>query len=301
MSQSSVIRIGSRGSKLALWQANYVQRELEKLGHKVSLTIIKTQGDQIQHLSFDKMEGKGFFTKEIESALLRNEIDLAVHSHKDLETTNPEGLSIGAVSSRAALHDLLVINKKAFQAEEILTLKQNAIVGTSSARRKTQLKHFRQDVTIKDLRGNVPTRLDKLRNGDYDAIILAAAGVERLEIDMYDFEVFHFDPKSFVPAPAQGVLGYQIRKEDIKLKEIIQPLHDSEVSTCIEAERYVMRNMDGGCQMPLGVYCYQENNLYKMHAAHAQDSNSLPEYFVLENDCPTTLAQNMLKAIQKLS
>ncbi|MFN5634617.1 MAG: hydroxymethylbilane synthase, partial [Flavobacteriia bacterium] len=249
------IRIGSRGSDLALWQANHVRKQLENLGCSVEITIIKTQGDAIQHLSFDKLEGKGFFTKEIEHALLSNQVDLAVHSHKDLETTPPEELVIACVSEREDPSDLLLIAKSALDATQHWGLKNGAIVGTSSARRKSQVMRFREDVEIRDLRGNVPTRIQKLRDGGYDAILLAKAGVDRLQIDLSEFHVHVLDPEEFVPAPAQGVLALQIRKSDQALFEILQKMNHPEVQKRIAVERKVLNLMDGGCQLPLGVYC----------------------------------------------
>jgi hydroxymethylbilane synthase len=248
------IRIGSRGSDLALWQANHVKRQLQDLGHNVSIKIIVTQGDAIQNLSFDKMEGKGFFTKEIEKELLDNSIDLAVHSHKDLETNPPEGLLIGAVSERENPADLLLIQKSSVDKNLKFFLKENPIVGTSSARRKAQMLQFRPDVQLKDLRGNVPTRIDKLRQGQYDAILLAKAGVDRLKINLSEFEAFEMDPTEYVPAPAQGVLALQIRESDTELKEILLPLHHLDVYQDIAIERGVLNKMEGGCQLPLGVY-----------------------------------------------
>ena len=180
------IRIGTRGSDLALWQANFVKGELEKLACTVEIKIIKTQGDLVQDLSFDKLEGKGFFTKEIEEALIANEIDLAVHSHKDLETSSPEGLMIAAVSDRENPAELLLIRKEAYAPNETWELKKKAVIGSSSARRKSQVLALRPDLQLKDLRGNVPTRIDKLRKGEYDAILLAKAGVNRLGLDLGD-------------------------------------------------------------------------------------------------------------------
>jgi len=179
--------IGSRGSDLALWQAHFVQAELKKLGCEVELNIIKTQGDKIQHLSFDKLEGKGFFTKEIEDALLSGSIDLAVHSHKDLETTPPAELQIACVSERANPADILLINKNAVDSSQKWLLKENAIVGTSSARRKSQVLKYRGDVQINDLRGNVPTRIQKLRDGNYDAILLAKSRCRSFRIRFIRF------------------------------------------------------------------------------------------------------------------
>lgn len=272
------IRIGSRGSDLALWQAHHVKRQLEELGCSVIITIIKTQGDIIQHLSFDKLEGKGFFTKEIEQALLEKSIDLAVHSHKDLETNPPEGLIIGCVSEREDPADLLVIAKSAFDAANKWDLKENAIVGTSSARRKSQVVRFREDVEIKDLRGNVPTRIQKLREGQYDAILLAKAGVDRLEIDLSEFHVFAMDPTEFVPAPAQGVLALQIREEDQALHTILQNLNHPEVQKRIAVERKVLNLMQGGCQLPLGVYCDENETVYVSHATNWEDGSDWYEY-----------------------
>lgn len=264
------IIIGSRGSDLALWQANFVKSELEKINCSVEIKIIKTQGDNIQHLSFDKLEGKGFFTKEIEDALLKKEIDLAVHSHKDLETTPPENLTIACVSDRANPADTLLINKNAVDTTQKWSLKQNAIVGTSSARRKSQFLTHRPDVTINDLRGNVPTRIGKLRDLNYDAILLAKAGLDRLELNLDEFHVEVLDPTEFVPAPAQGVLGLQIRNEDIELFEILQKINFPEVKKRIELERKILNLLDGGCQLPLGVYCSPNNDLY---VSYAKSSN----------------------------
>lgn len=256
--QKKTIRIGTRGSRLALWQAAFTQSKLLELGVDAELTIIKTRGDQIQHLGFDKMEGKGFFTKEIEEALLRGDVDMAVHSMKDLPTTQPEGLVITAVSYRANPADWLVARRDCVDVMQDFKIKADAVVGTSSARRKAQIRHFRPDVTLKDIRGNVPTRLEKLRQGDFDAILLAAAGLNRLEMDLSDFEVIQLNPKEFVPAPAQGVLAFQTNKNDFAIRKILKKLHHSDVSACTNVERKVLQLADGGCQMPLGVYCMQD-------------------------------------------
>jgi len=265
------IIIGSRGSDLALWQANHVKRQLEELGAEVSITIIKTQGDAIQHLSFDKMEGKGFFTKELETALLDESIDLAVHSHKDLETNFPDGLTIAAVSEREDPSDLLLIRKESVDANEKWNLKEGAVVGTSSARRKSLLIGYRSDVEIKDLRGNVPTRIQKLVDGGYDAILLAKAGVDRLQLDLSAFHVEVLDPREFVPAPAQGVLGLQIRENDTDLAEFLQQLNHTDVQERIAVERKVLNLMAGGCQLPLGVYVEDTNNIFVSYSDNWED------------------------------
>ena len=254
---SRKIIIGSRGSDLALWQAHHVEAQLKALGQEVEIKIIKTQGDKIQHLSFDKMEGKGFFTKELEDKLLSGDIDLAVHSHKDLPTEHPAGLVIAAVSEREDPRDLLLIRKEKSDSGEKFELARGAIVGTSSARRKSQLLHFRPDIEIKDLRGNVPTRINKLREGNYDAIMLAAAGVERLKLDLSEFDVVKLDPTEFIPAPAQGVLGLQVRESDSEVAKIIDQLNDKAVARRIGVERRILNLFEGGCQMPLGAYCVE--------------------------------------------
>lgn len=272
------IIIGSRGSDLALWQANHVKSQLENLGCTVEIKIIVTQGDAIQHLSFDKLEGKGFFTKEIETALLEKSIDLAVHSHKDLETNPPAGLVVACVSEREDPSDLLLIAKSAVDTNNVWKLKSNAIVGTSSARRKSQVMRFREDVEINDLRGNVPTRIQKLRDGKYDAILLAKAGVDRLQIDLSEFEVTVLNPKAFVPAPAQGVLALQIRDTDTSLFEILQKLNNTEVQRRIAVERKVLNLMQGGCQLPLGVYCDENDTVYVSHSDDWTTGSAWYEY-----------------------
>ena len=224
------IKIGTRGSRLALWQAEFTQKQLAEIGVDSELVIIKTRGDKIQHLGFDKMEGKGFFTKEIEDALLRGDVDMAVHSMKDLPTTQPEGLVITAVSYRENPADWLLIRKESTDPALDFKLKKNAVVGTSSARRKAQMLYFREDVTLKDIRGNVPTRIEKLRRGDFDAILLAGAGVERLQLDISDLEVVRFNTKEFIPAPAQGVLAFQTCKSDTETRRILKQIHHPEVS-----------------------------------------------------------------------
>ncbi len=288
------IRIGSRGSDLALWQANHVKQQLEALGAEVSITVIKTQGDQIQHLSFDKLEGKGFFTKEIEQALLDNTIDLAVHSHKDLETTPPDGLIIAAVSEREHPSDVLLIHPRAVDTTQHWNLKPGAVVGTSSARRKSQLIAFREDVTIRDLRGNVPTRLQKLIDGEYDAILLAKAGLDRLELDLSAVHVEVLDPEEFIPAPAQGVLALQIRATDTALFEFMQPLHHVEVQSRIVLERTVLNRMHGGCQLPLGVYCPEEGRLLVAYAASWEEG---AEWFEFEGPHDLEMVDVVLDAL----
>ncbi len=294
------IIIGSRGSDLALWQAHFVTDQLNALGHEVELKIIETKGDRIQDLSFDKIEGKGFFTKEIEEALLNQEIDLAVHSHKDLETTNPVGLIIGAVSYRENPTDQLLVRKESFDPSKPLQVKKHAIIGTSSARRKSQVIRMREDIQLKDLRGNVPTRVDKLRQGHYDAIILATAGLKRLNLDLSEFETIELDIRNFVPAPAQGVLGLQIRESDTALGKLLQEINDFEVAEAIRIERDVLRLMQGGCQLPLGVYAEKIEDQWNIHVSYASDKDEGAQISVYESASPEGMASLIVEDLQNV-
>jgi hydroxymethylbilane synthase len=303
---SKKLIIGSRGSDLALWQAHFVQAELKRIGITAEIKIIKTQGDQIQHLSFDKLEGKGFFTKELEDCLLNKSIDLAVHSHKDLPTTSPEGLMIAAVSHREDPAELLLIRKDSVDVKNKFNLKKGAVLGTSSARRKSQMLVFRDDIEIKELRGNVPTRIQKLRDKQYDAILLAAAGVERLNIDLEEFFVEKMNPEEFVPAPAQGVLALQIRSDDTELFKLLQPLHHADVAETIAVERRVLNQLDGGCQLPLGVYCIADsdidgNPLFRTWTSFAKSWNEAPKWIYDEHPDTVGMADRILERLRSTS
>jgi hydroxymethylbilane synthase len=278
-SASIMIKIGSRGSDLALWQAHYCQNQLKELGLESEIIIIKTQGDKIQHLTFDKLEGKGFFTKELEDQLLDESIDMAVHSMKDLPTTPVEGLTIAAVSSRADARDVLLFNPD-FDYKSISELNQKSFrVGTSSARRKSQLLHLFPNCTCLDIRGNVPTRINKLASGEFDAIVLAKAGIDRLELDVTALRPFVLDPAEMVPAPAQGVLAYQTLTDNIELRKQLRALHNKEVAYCTNIERGVLNALDGGCQLPLGVHVYRDHSgNYVSFTAYASPSHGLCQF-----------------------
>ncbi len=280
------ITIGSRGSDLALWQARHVKEILESNGHTAEIKIIVTAGDRVQDIGFDKMEGKGFFTKELEEALLRKEIDLAVHSLKDLETTSPDGLELAAISKREDATDvMLVASRTAIRAESPLKLAPDSVVGTSSARRKSQIIGLRSDIRIRDLRGNVPTRIAKLRAGEYDAIVLAAAGIARLNLDISDLLVIRFDPQEFVPAPGQGALGLQIRSADKELRKAVQCVHDEKTASEVRVEREVLYHLNGGCQLPLGVFCSHEGKHWDVVCSFSQSSDQAS---VISNFSSTT-------------
>lgn len=294
-----IIKIGTRGSRLALWQAHYTQDRLKEIGIESELVIIKTKGDAIQHLSFDKIEGKGFFTKEIEDALLREEIDMAVHSMKDLPTQQPQGLALTAVSYRANPSDCLIIRPDAVADGPLFGFKQRAVVGTSSARRKAQLLDFRPDITLKDIRGNIPTRMDKLKKGDFDAIMLATAGLERLEIDLTGFQTIRFNPREFIPAPAQGVLAFQTRKDDLPIRRQLKKIHRADVAQTTNIERKVLQMAGGGCHMPLGVYCEMDpQGNYHVWAAKAAEWDHPVKRTHLSSSTTFELAESVLKAIQ---
>lgn len=266
------LRLGTRGSRLALWQANKVKAELTDLGYQIDIQIIKTKGDQIQHLSFDKIEGKGFFTKEIEDALLSKEVDFAVHSMKDLPTEQPEGLMLASLSERADPRDTLLLLADKIESAAPIKLKANLKIGTSSARRKANIRALFPDVVIEDIRGNVPTRIQKLRDGLFDGILLAKAGLDRLQLDVSDLVVFNFEPSEFVPAPAQGVLAYQCRRHDSDVIKALRQIHSFDSSDCTNVERKVLQMMDGGCHLPLGVYCKKDKmGYYHTNACFSKD------------------------------
>ncbi|SKB87414.1 hydroxymethylbilane synthase [Daejeonella lutea] len=293
-SDSDRIVIGTRGSELALWQANFVKDELAKLGLDSELKIIKTQGDKIINLSFDKLEGKGFFTKELEDELLAGSIDLAVHSHKDLPTNHPAGLIIAAVSEREDPSELLIILKDCVDIQQKMSVKFSGMVGTSSNRRKAQLLAIRPDLEVEELRGNVPTRIQKLRDEDYDAIMIAKAGVHRLGIDLSEFYVEELDPIEFIPAPAQGVLAIQIRENDKELFQKLQPLNHKDVAEQIGLERKVLNLFDGGCHMPLGCYCRKDGTQYQVWTSKADEGEDFPDRLFTQSKTLNGLAEKIV-------
>ena len=290
-------RIGSRGSDLALWQAHYIQSKLKSLQIDSEIIVIKTQGDVITNLSFDKIEGKGFFTKEIEESLLEGRIDIAVHSHKDLETNISEKLVIAAVSERANPSEILIMNKNAVNPNAVWELQENSIVGTSSARRKSQLLSLRPDIQLKDLRGNVPTRINKLRLGEYDAILLAYAGIQRLDIDLSEFHYVVLDPEEFVPAPSQGVLAVQVRKEDVELCSTLSKINHKDIEEQIKIERTILNKMAGGCQLPLGVY----NDGEYIHVSFSEKDIEPSRYYRFRKNEDHDITDLICKKLKTLS
>ncbi len=254
------IVIGSRGSELALVQSNLVINELKKHYPNIDfkIKIIKTKGDKILDKTLDKIGGKGLFVKEIENALLEDEIDIAVHSMKDVPSEFPEGLEISAITKRKDVRDILV-SKDGKNFED---LKVGAKLGTSSLRRGAQLKGLRNDIEIVPVRGNVQTRINKIQELDLDGVILAAAGLLRLGLD--DEISQYFDAGDIVPAVGQGALGIETRKDDVFIKEAVSKINDNLTEIAIMAERTFMKILNGGCHVPVGAFAYVESEKLKM-------------------------------------
>ena len=243
------LRIGSRGSQLALWQANHIAELLLGQGHTVEIEIIKTTGDRLQEITFAEVGSKGMFTKEIEEALAAGRVDLAVHSLKDLPTELPGPFALAATPKRVDPRDAFVSVKFGSLAE----LPRGARVGTSSQRRRAQLRSLRPDIEAVEFRGNVDTRLRKLEEGQVDAILLAAAGLERLGKTEWVRE--RLEPKDFCPAAGQGALGIETRKDDRATMKAIAFLDDEETRFAVTVERAALAALGGGCQVPIGIYC----------------------------------------------
>jgi hydroxymethylbilane synthase len=245
------LRIGTRASALALWQANWVKSELEKRYPEltVTLTKIKTQGDKILDVPLALVGGKGLFVKEIQEAMLRGEIDIAVHSMKDVPTFFPEGTGLRCITEREDPRDIVVL-KEGYQS--FLAIRQGGRVGTSSLRRKAQLLHLRPDLEMVDIRGNVQTRISKLSEADLDAVVLAAAGMHRLGFDAQIGE--YLDPKTCLPAIGQGALGLESRIDDAATNALIDFFNHPPTACAVNAERAVLSTLEGGCQVPIAAY-----------------------------------------------
>ncbi len=260
MNKKIKVVIGSRGSDLALWQANYIKKELERKNRiiVVDIKIIKTKGDKILNVALSKIGDKSLFTKELEIQLLEKKIDLAVHSLKDLQTQIPNGLKLSAVTKRHGVEDVLIARKKGIT---ILNLKEGATVATGSLRRECQLLHLRPDIKTVDLRGNVPTRIEKFLKSDWDAIILARAGVERLKLKKYISSYIPTD--LMLPAVGQGALGIEIHKDNLFIDELLQKIHHEDTYSAVLAERSLLKTLEGGCQVPIGAFAeVKPNGLY---------------------------------------
>jgi hydroxymethylbilane synthase len=255
-------RIGTRGSILARWQADFVRKKiLQVTGVDAEIVIIKTSGDKLQQASFAEIGGQGVFIKELEEALLNGDIDLAVHSVKDVPTDVPSRLCFPVICRRDDVRDCLVTAKP---GQTLATLRKGARVGTSSLRRHAQIRHARRDLDVRELRGNVDTRLRKVESGEYDAILLAKAGLDRLGLSARIAETL--DPEILMPAVGQGAIGVQARLRDEEIAEAISKLDDFETRQSIVAERALLGALQGGCQVPLGAWARIERGELVMDA-----------------------------------
>lgn len=293
------IIIGSRGSELALWQANFIKREIEKKNKniKVEINIIKTKGDKILDVALSKIGDKSLFTKELELELLAKRIDLAVHSLKDLQTQIPSGLKLAVVTKRQEVEDVLIARKKGMT---IQSLPDYAVVATGSLRRRSQLLHLRPDITVLDLRGNVPSRIKKFLESEWDAIILARAGVERLNLKKY---ISSFIPKEeILPAVGQGALGIEIHQNNKMVEEILQSVQHDDTYKAVIAERALLRTLEGGCQVPIGAFAEVKSSRLYLDAVVGSLDGSITYRKKLrgsKNDpeqLGKTLAKDLLKA-----
>lgn len=250
---SGAIRIGSRGSQLALWQAEHVKARLEALGHVAEIQVISTTGDRNLEGPLQPVGGKGAFLKEIEEALLAKEVDLAVHSLKDVPTALPEGLGLCAMLERADPRDALLSTG----GRSLLDLPIGSRVGTTSLRRRAQLRIARPDLAVTDLRGNVDTRVRRLREGHYDAIVLAMAGLSRLGRLAEVSQVL--DVGTMCPAPGQGAIALECREEDAVTRDLARRLDHVPTARAASAERAFLRGLGGGCNVPLGAHAWEED------------------------------------------
>lgn len=271
-SERGLIRIASRTSALAIRQVEEIRDFFERQDCSIEIIPVNTQGD-IDDRSFSLMEGQGFFVKAIQQVVSCGEADLAVHSFKDLPSAQVLDLEVAAVPLRADPRDALLIRPEHFKAEgDSLPLKFSARVGTSSARRKAQLLSLRGDLELSDIRGNVPTRIDKLRNGDLDAIVVAAAALERLGYEPVDLKLELLDPRIFVPAPAQGALALEIRRNDYYMASLLTELHDPIGYRAVAAERGLLAMLQGGCQVALGAHATFNQGLITLCAWYEGNS-----------------------------
>ncbi len=271
MTQKS-LKIATRQSPLALWQANYVKDRLQQLYPDLNVELVPmvTKGDVILDSPLAKIGGKGVFVKELENALLNKEADIAVHSMKDVPMQFPEGLGLAVICKREDPRDAFVSNSYRTLAE----LPQGAVVGTSSLRRQCQLKKLRPDLEIRSLRGNVGTRLSKLDNGDYDAIILASAGLIRL--GLAERIASFIDVEQSLPAAGQGAVGIECRTDDVAVQQLLAPLADAETTSCVLAERAMNHHLQGGCQVPIGGYAVlRDSELYLRALVGSVDGSTI--------------------------
>ncbi|MCG7532286.1 hydroxymethylbilane synthase [Psychrobium sp. MM17-31] len=284
-----IVRIATRQSPLALWQAEFVKAQLEHFhpNIKVELVTMVTKGDKILDTPLAKVGGKGLFVKELETAMLEGRADIAVHSMKDVPVEFPEGLGLEVICEREDPRDAFVSNKY----KNLDELPQGSVVGTSSLRRQCQIRAARPDLVIRDLRGNVGTRLGKLDAAEYDAIILAAAGLIRLE--MPERIASFIEPEQCLPAVGQGAVGIECRLDDERIKELLAPLEHTETRQRVLAERALNKRLEGGCQVPIGSYCVIDGDNFWLRALVGNPDGSV----MLTEEARGTLADAEQTAI----
>lgn len=280
------IKVGTRGSKLALWQTNYVISILQKANpsHTFEVVEIRTKGDKFQDISLQKIGDKGLFVKEIEEQLLQHQIDFAVHSMKDMPSILPEGLCFSKTFLREDARDVLILREK-----EQLTDYEHPRIGTGSLRRNVQIKKLFPHAVIKDIRGNVETRIRKLDEGEYDAIVMAAAGLKRLGLQHRISRYFTLD--EIIPASAQGALAIELRIQDSHLLDMINACSDALSHECVKIERAFLASMDGNCHVPVGAYCEKKNDEYYLHAIYGEDLQHVHTFFGSGKDAKQLLDQ----------
>jgi hydroxymethylbilane synthase len=303
-----LIRLGTRGSALARAQTLGIARRLEERGFATEITIIRTQGDRDQTRRFSEIGSPGLFVREIEQALVDRRVDLAVHSYKDLPSRGPEELVVAAIPERRSPTDrLLVPEDKLDRSAGTIPLPRDATVGTASSRRRALLEELRPDLSVAPLRGNVPTRLGRLREGRFDAILLAAAGLDRLDEaaaaggdpapDRSGLVELDLDPETFVPAPSQGALALEVRADDTAVREAVEQLHDHDTALPVEAERRLLYLIQGGCEVPFGAWCrrLEDGRLELIAAIEWEDGMHRTRQI---GDEPLTLAERAWEALQ---
>ncbi len=265
-----IVRIATRKSPLALWQAEHISQRLKALHSDIEIELVTmvTQGDKILDTPLAKVGGKGLFVKELEQGMLRGDADIAVHSMKDVPVDFPDGLQLAVICEREDPRDAFVSNTYS----KLEDLPQGAIVGTSSLRRQCQLRELRPDLLIKDLRGNVNTRLKKLDEGQYAAIILASAGLKRLEFNSRI--TAYLEPEQSLPAIGQGAIGIECRENDKAVLDLIQPLQHENTRICVSAERAMNHRLEGGCQVPIGGYAQINNDILTLRGLVGQPDGS---------------------------
>ncbi|HXN23263.1 MAG TPA: hydroxymethylbilane synthase [Candidatus Dormibacteraeota bacterium] len=289
-----ILRVGSRSSLLAQWQANHVREQIATLcGIESEIVLIKTSGDRFEHVPVNQIGLKGIFIKELEDQLLEGQIDLAVHSVKDVPTETPRGLTFPAILRRQDVRDCIV----SATGTGLAGLRQSARIGTSSLRRQSQLRHHRPDLDVRELRGNVDTRVRKVDSGEYDAVVLAKAGLDRLGMSQRISEVL--SPQICLPAVGQGTLGIETRSRDRELNELMARLEDAETRSAILAERALLAALQGGCLVPIGGWARMERNEFVLEGcvASIDGTDYIRERAAGPPEEPEALGQKVARAL----